>query len=90
VLAHGFASPRRRGFAIVGNQHCTDSAATIAHAEYAGKSDGNDFSAFALATSRADSDSSEASCRWNCTSAPWWDYSRFVDFSKMEGKNVKM
>jgi hypothetical protein len=39
ALAHGFASPRRRGFAIVGNQYCTDSAETIAHYAYAGKSD---------------------------------------------------
>jgi hypothetical protein len=43
MLAHGFASPRHRGFALVGNQCCTDSAATIAHAENARKSGAADF-----------------------------------------------
>jgi hypothetical protein len=38
MLAHGFASPRHRGFARIGNQQFTDSAQTIAHAENAGKS----------------------------------------------------
>jgi hypothetical protein len=39
VVAHGFASPRHRGFANIGNQCCTDSARTVAHDDNAGKSD---------------------------------------------------
>ena len=52
MLAHGFASPRRRGFALIGNQCCTDSAATIAHDENAGKSEVAEFAAFPSAPSR--------------------------------------
>ena len=43
MLAHGFASPRHRGFALIGNQCCTDSAATVAHDENASKSEYADF-----------------------------------------------
>ena len=45
ALAHGFASPRHRGFARIGNQRCTDSAETIAHASCASKSDDAGFAA---------------------------------------------
>src|SRR5687767_10724593 len=37
VLAHGFASPRRRGFAFSGNQQSADSAANLAQVDFASK-----------------------------------------------------
>jgi len=44
MLAHGLEPPRRRGFAGVGDQRCTEYATTISHDEFARKSEGADFS----------------------------------------------
>jgi hypothetical protein len=64
VLAHGFASPRHRGFAIVGNQCCTDSAATLAHNEYAGKTD------FAAWAGPADLEGPTVTIMWEIPALP--------------------